>query len=1254
MSRKKFYLSILTLLVAIVLSLTILVTPTTFGIARAANNDWTETTDWGFKNIEIANGSLESHSGNLPASPDSWENISLSPTAPNNDIIKAGVIELTNSSYAANRDNYEMDDWFDQNTFPQTPLTNKNVLLLNTNGLNTAYGYKSTTLDISTDSFFRLTTYVRTGDFVAGTGAAISINGLKDTVSFVGINTYGSSTSNHDWVQYAIYFQTGKSNSIDLTLSVGHGNQPENDTNENKYKDLAFTPANGYAMFGGLNLQKLSPELYNKLVDDSIPTVESNHVQIKDKSVEIWGQISRNFAYDPSFRTQITPNTTQPNIVDKKGAYIAPVIDENGKFNDTQWKKFGARIFEQTASIGNPNNNFGLTQHYRSPNFLTDSTVLLMSSYDPLVGSGEFSTRAINVTLKDKLTILRQEYYRMDIWVNTQSVSDGVGAYIHIGGESNVSANDWKQDVFKKNIVSSDSVDTYGWSLQSVFFKGSTINDKKVEISFGLGHEEEGEAKGVAMFTNPTMHSLTASEFATQTSVSEEEENTNTIITFDEESESSKITNGNFNSIQPEDVLKYPSPASSWEYITPSTSSTTGWSNNAVNTDNVLHGIVPTTPVSDNLDPWNKLKNRGISKPTSHPSGKVPDNLMLISSLSNTAYGFKSNQFSFDADTNGAIQTTLLSQTNGYGANLVLKKGSTIISTIENINTNGKFETFTFFVQADSSEMSELTLEIWLGLGDNNTNNSKLANGYVFVSNAQTADFDASLRTTGYDLGSVSDFDTLINHYSTVLQQAIVLNDFPKYNVYTQKTDTFISFDRYDTRNLRQLYQWTHSSLGGNSTINNNNSRWGVFDIATARGNDQVGNTELIPTNWIPNPDYSALGNNVPKFIVDNTLPNFVHQTRDSDNTLQESTNPYVMMLRHTQPTASKLSSNIKFSTSENSYYKVAIKLKADLTALTDDAIGLGIQLNGTDFKFSDIRDTRQKASSSDSAYKGWWADEYKEFIFYVKTSTEVPKLSIDITLGGSSHSREYAIGTVYVNDITYETMTANDFEKAISNDLDYEEYFEHRLEHRIYADIDLGVPGPPPSPDLSTGVGSINWALLPSVLFAIFLILILFIIFINGFSKRAEINVAAKPKPKKLSYDRNQAVQKSLGTATVDAIDSYELFDDDNLTKNEVATTQDPSLEYEEVEIQEEIFVEEELEVEELNFEEEATEEQRNSTEINEEDQIAIIQQLDEEYDDEFVAPTTRTVKQTITRTVLVPKKTPKSKNDFEDGFDD
>ncbi|MCL1953305.1 MAG: hypothetical protein FWF58_00985, partial [Firmicutes bacterium] len=64
MSRKKFYLSILTLLVAIVLSLTILVTPTTFGIARAANNDWTETTDWGFKNIEIANGSLESHSGN--------------------------------------------------------------------------------------------------------------------------------------------------------------------------------------------------------------------------------------------------------------------------------------------------------------------------------------------------------------------------------------------------------------------------------------------------------------------------------------------------------------------------------------------------------------------------------------------------------------------------------------------------------------------------------------------------------------------------------------------------------------------------------------------------------------------------------------------------------------------------------------------------------------------------------------------------------------------------------------------------------------------------------------------------------------------------------------------------------------------------------------------------------------------------------------------------------------------------------------
>jgi hypothetical protein len=1248
MSTKKFCLSIFATLVAIILCISIFVAPTT--VVRAANSNWEDIDDWGFDIIEVANGSFDNHSGELPASPTSWQETTLSTNQPSSEIVKSGVIELTNSSYSINRDNYALDDYFDENTFPQTLLDNKSALLINTNGLTTAFGYKSDEIVVTPYSHYKLSIYVRTGDFDTSSGATISLLGLKDSLNFVNISTYdplkNNAQNSFNWQRYEFLFQTATYSSIKLQLSVGQGSDDESVVSPNN-------TARGWAMFADVNLQQLSPLYYSNQITSNTGNVDSSHVQVNDKSIDILGRIGANFVYDPLASSLISSQPAD-NIAHKTGAYIAPLVS-NGDINRQDWDMLGARTTVLDASWADSSNNFGLTSNYRSPDFVVDRNVLLMSTFNPKIN--EFDERAIQATIKD-VTILRHEYYMLSIWMRQQSVSDGIGAFVHITGQNNIASDNWELEVTKNNIEPLDS-DAYGWNIQNIYIKGSNINDRKINITIGLGDGVDGLAKGNLLITNPRMYSITASQYETLSA-------DQTQVTFDPTPTDNKIANSSFDNVLEQEVFEYPLVASDWTRITPDSANTNGWSSNTVSTSRALHGVVPTAPLNTSIeDPWVMLNRRGIIRPTDHPSGRLPDNLMLISSTGLTAYGFRSNSITLSASTPTAIQATLLANTKGYGANLILRKGNNIISNIERIDTNGRFVTYTFFVNPNL-DISDVTVEVWLGLGDTVGNNTKLSSGYVFVDSIQEVEFASAIGTTGHNLNNVTDFDSLNKHYTNVLHNALVTGDFPNYNVYTEATNALFGFDRYDNNNLRTLTNWTHSTRGGNAIVDSTTSSWGAFDIDAARGNNIEGGTGLIPTNWVRNTDTA---DNAPKYIQQNGLPNYVHSTKNADNQLQFSEQPFVLMLRHSQPTASKLSSNVKFATDENSYYKLSVKLNADLTALTEDSIGLGIELAGTGFKFEDIRDTRDISYKDNPEYKGWWSNGYKEYIFYVKTTTQIPELSIDITLGGSGHSREYALGTVYINDISFETIEPNDFETAISNDIDYEEYFEHRLENRIFADIERGVPGPPPETDTDTGLSPINWALAPAVIFAIFLVLFLFIIIINGLSKKADPKIATAKQPKKVDYDRADAVLKSVGQAPIVAIteqDVYNLFDDDALSNNyDLTTYEDPSLEYEEIEYEEviEVVVEDEDIVENStqtsivdnsNIVNDSIDQSNELNQAQEDDQIAVIQQLDEQDDIVDDAPKVKTIKQTVIKTKRVPKKVQKVKNTFQDSFDE
>lgn len=1293
----------MTLLVAMVLSISVLFGPGAFIAHAANNNDWVDVADWNVTTVEITNGGFDKYSGSLPAAPDNWQGVSMTPSAPSTEVLKAGVIELTNTSFAENRDNYGLDQYFDQNSYPQTALTNKNALLINTNGLNTAYGYSSDSITVYPNAYYKLQTWIKTSDFADGSGASIAINGLADKLSYINIDSNKNpstpppqgSNDTFGWQRYEVYFQTGTADSITLTFSIGNGSSTADE--EGGTSSGKGNPAKGYAMFADATLQNMSPLYYSKQIDiEKMANKDSDFVNKKDSGIEILGNINKKFVYDPSYKTLITDGNNQDQNLDRlSGAYIAPLLsgDSINLDKDSGWTTKGARMTTLNASVGNSNNDYGLTQNYKSPNYDTDPNVLLMSTFNPTATfEGKFDTRALSIKLQSDLTILRHEFYRLDVWYMTSNVSGGAGAYIKIDGQSNIQSDKFELKNYTKNLETRGSEETtanaYGWRLQSIYIKGSAYNDRNINVTLGLGDVDEGLASGNAMWATPTMHRITADEY--NNNVGDDG-----FITFDNEGTTGLITDGNFNygSQKNKDKFEYPLNPNSWQYTTAASSGNSGWSNNSVNIKDVYNGIVPTTAVSG-TDPWVELNKRGIFKPSNYNNGRLPDNLMLISSSTDTAIGYRSQPFKLDTGLESAVSVTLLADTQGYGANLVLKNGNEVVSTIEKIDTNGKFKTFTFFIQNKDADLEDLSIEIWLGLGDKIANQSKLASGYIFVDNAKSVDFSEGVASQ--NLVGISDFDTLLKQYNDTLYNTNFSKDNLDYNLYTVKQSTFTSYDRYDTNNVRAIQNYKMTSMGGNATVNDNNSSWGVFDITTALGNSRTGAPGIVPTDWV----YNENGSDVNQYIHDKTKPNYVHQIKDEDSNLINADSPYILMMRNSSPTASRLSSDIKFKTELNSYYKATIRLKADLNLNDADGNpdqnkkGLGIELNGTNFKFENIRETRNKASEGDSNW-AWYKGAYQDYTFYIKTGENNPDLSIDVTLGGTKNSKEYVSGSVYIYDINFETMDSTAFNTAINQDLDYEDGFEARLENRIYADIDKGELGAPEVTNPDDSIGKINWALAPSVIFAIFLILILFIIFINGFSKKAEpqsLGAAKKAQPKKPSYDRNFAMQKAAGVAIVDTVDTYELFDDDNLFNHtEVHTAIDAeNVELVEMEIEEVIYEEvpnEEAFVSPTHTEtsktETTTETASTETSTNDstektleqaiaemqaradaqaklesdddyidDDQIAIIEQLDEDYTP-YIVSTTKTVKRTVKRTVLVAKKV-KKENEFKDGFED
>ncbi len=672
--------------------------------------------------------------------------------------------------------------------------------------------------------------------------------------------------------------------------------------------------------------------------------------------------------------------------------------------------------------------------------------------------------------------VLRNTYYRLSFFVKTENIDGGSGATAVLRGTSGVDSNDNKLAV-SSSMMTGDSANVmrYGWKQHAFYIKGSALRDYEFRLEFWLG-QPGSVSSGTAMFDEVRIEKLTASEYSAHSA-------SGTIATFDPTFADSGLPNGSFYEVGEYEEYKYPLTPASWTLITPDKAETTDFSTNPVESaKDVVSGIVSTE--SEHFDANRDNYNNAVN-PT--PGGA---NVLMISSAENTAIAYRSAAVTTEADKVYVLSAALNTENlSGYGANLVLKNGNNVIATIENIKGGSGFKTYNFYIDSGSASHS-VTLEIWLGMNDRIDNATKLASGTMFVKDVSFKEYTQENFPTDY--AAYSELTAKYDNLRSIGSKNI------NFATYTFGKFDMSAYDYYTNGVVKVPYNW-NLTLGSKDNV-----VYGIFDY-----------TSLPAENRTEIPD---------KFV----------------NT--ESANNGVLYLRNKAPGYSAISTNNAITLAENSYYLVQVAIKVDISKESlenEEIIGAGIALSNSlekDFSFKNIKNTSTQSDDSNPDSTDY--ETFKTYSFYVKT-TETADIGLAISLGDTLLPNKHCSGRVYVNDIKIIKINNVDYETAVA-DIDEDEQYK--------MNVDLSTATEDPDEE-EKPKAEIAWWLIPSILFAVALLIAVIGTFIRKLlDRRAE----KKSVQVKNSYDRkttlNRIHNEKEGGDSVDASvadDDYDEFDD-------------------------------------------------------------------------------------------------------------
>ncbi|MDE6200502.1 MAG: hypothetical protein K2M47_01290 [Clostridiales bacterium] len=983
----------ITILLSILIAVSLLFGAAFMAIRPARADNVEDTKEFAPVALSLSNTQFSSSSGSYPATPSSWtgENVDGGKYSP-----VSGVVDLTPSVYSTNGNKeYKLDQYPEYASETDIPKSifgenteyggDQKTLMINTaKGGSVAYAYKSEEMTLSPNSFYRFSVWVKTGKFAAETGATVKLTGLGQNFAFNNIDTVKNNynddgelaldkTNNYGWVKYSLYVRTSASLSKTVRLSLGLGDAT---TGGDEDPDISVSPASGYVFFDDVKAERISAldfakeTLYFQKLDGkdnvyardnalainlnettSLTTEDGKEIGTFSQNTDEWK--TTNVVYDED-----DDNATFAGNA-HKGVYNSEMIvnlesDNVYGFSQNPWAPFGKAEGNEFISIDSP-----FFEGARQAN------IMLISTYE----GNEFTKAAAGVA-SPFVKIERFKYYRFSVWVKDDNVQDGNGISVRIKGKliQNGVAAEKATLLTEYTNLTGDSSDNahYGWKEQVVYIRGSMLFDYDVSFELWLG-APDAQSSGIAMFDNVTLTELKYSDYTAMS-----EADSGNVYGIDDFENSTNIVNGNFLTVGDMDEIKFPMTVADWTYLTPDTVSTNGFNTNAVNTDNVVHGLIPT----------DETTFRNIATSGAIPYADEPNtdnyNVLMLASKTKTAFCYQSPSITLSTDTANKLTVDMMvGHVNGYGASLVLKTtDGSVVSTIENItDTQGQYKTYTFYLAAPLSDQT-VYLEIWLGLNDRVDNKQKLSSGNVYVQQVMLTAWTAE------DDGDVADeYNAKLEEYKTAVAAHNKLN----YGVYSFATPSLDYYDVYSyalNDGLGILYQW-------NMTSDNRSVTSGMFNT-----------NDMKDLKIYKDFDTDGLSGNM--LYIYNTDKNYTKYTYDNSLSLVA-----------------------------NKYYRIDVKVKVRVTdevRKDKTSIGAGIALTGSTAAFENIKDTTTLADKNNEDSRNY--ETFKTYSFYISTGDNGGSIGLDITFGGTDKD-SYIQGHLVIGGIEMTEIDNLDYETA-------------------------------------------------------------------------------------------------------------------------------------------------------------------------------------------------------------------------------
>ncbi|MCL2555497.1 MAG: hypothetical protein FWE03_00565 [Firmicutes bacterium] len=1020
------------------------------------------------------------------------------------------------------------------------PSNNSNVLMINTNNQRTAYGFSTHEFELAPHSFYRFSAFIRTGQFADNQGAAMTLTGLPEPVGIWNIDTVShlrripgtnlpelTLANRFGFENFIIYLATGAtSESVALNFSVG-------DSNGNK-----FFPSNGFAFFDAVRVDRLSPTTFfdvTRGIDSNFFYTSAQHTanqtnqthQLFHRASTINGGISSQ-ALNRLALLDMNPNSHLMSVNDVNlGEFsgetrrTAPGWSEyrsNDPYIGTDALVWG--IFNAGAPFVGAG-AFGLTEHPMTSTGISthnrNNSILVLSSH---AGGTNFNTVSAGI-ISDPFLIEAGSLYSLSFWFNTQHL-DGTATAV-ISGQSTLSIDNFElTPVPIGNLVTDDNYARYGWQRREFFIQGSLITDIELNLQLWLGRGEK--SSGVVMFDEIMLTRLNYSDFNEQSAHG-------TRVLIDAVAHGGLITNSAFGLVQ-RDVdnngnilpLSFPARPASWDFINTNTGGWQGQSDRLINHEHAIHGVIPTHPSH-----FYRMRDvyrlyPMINRPTPNFDHEryINNNVLLMHSPTNqdfTAFGYRSPSFNVSEGETVRVAVNMSVNALGAGASLVLRGGNRIFASIQNINRtpNNGFMDFAFYIEGDI-HTANLTVEIWLGLTDNQNNMSRLAAGTIVVNSISLENEPMT-------------FEHRYNEFNDIR-----LPTPANFAVYSADAFTFNSFDRHSNSSIRQAFDFNLTEQTPDSI-----TQYGI--IANLReGQTQVHNTVISALNRL------------------------------------ENRSPTSVILRNVSEGYNRLTSNHSFNLTSNEWYKIEFDmfvylhgidnvLDIDLDTISNETErtrliherararatrGAGIHLG--QHHFANIRDTvsdfphyvYEEILNANGQGTGEFEivkrriHEFRTFSFYFATGEELENFSWQISMGGVG--TEQIAGMVVVNAVRLSNIGQVEF-NTIANLQEYEEtasdfiFVVDNTSDDDYYDDDGD-----DNDDNNQGAGFENLGfLIAGILFAVAIFIVLIAVAGKKILAIRNSRRPAKKTPKVVSYDRRHALETEDIANVDDSIDSFD-----------------------------------------------------------------------------------------------------------------